>query len=738
VKTEFGIKLEYEENQVDNFVSSQNLKYVTLHNWQKEAIDYFWEHDGKVVYEVATGCLTGDTFIDMPRNLDIYPSGIKIKDLVGKTDFYVYSFNVVKEKLELKKALNVWLSKKDEDIYEIKTKSGKTIKATNNHKFLKNKLNSYHQVIERKWTQLKDLKQYDYITTFNRPTVKDFDNGELIKVDYKTNKKVIEHRFIMNEIYGLNNNEIVHHKDKNRFNNSLNNLKIMNSKKHNRFHTLENGRYGKDIWLNGEHPKGMLGKKHKEKTKRMIRQNTKKALNKISYIRYHSSNVKTNYILDINKRINNIKNGLKKLDKEKTKIRCSKNGQVKYSEEITSIKYIGKEDIYDMEVEDNHNFIANGIIAHNSGKTYCAIQILKQMLERHPKYYVLIVVPKNVILEKGWFPELYENGFTMAQVGLYYSLAKEIKQITITNIQNISNLDMKLFDFVIWDEIHNACTKRLLKFVEYPNKYKLGLSATIERMDNKHWQMLKAFNYNRFIYSSKQALQDDVLNKFAFKNIEVIMDEVTYDKYLKLTQDMGVTIKQGGSYYRIMQGKSGEEIKMRLLKIMNERKQLVLNYPLKMGALKLICKQHENEKTLVFNEFNKITTNAYFELLDVGIRAKVVHSGIAKIKIDKILSDYKKGKFNTLLATRILDEGYNLPSIEVGIIQAGNSTAKQTIQRLGRVLRKKEKPSILYQIYVANTMEEKQAMKRAKLFKDLSYEYFEYIYNEETDELVEK
>lgn len=32
---------------------------------------------------------------------------------------------------------------------------------------------------------------------------------------------------------------------------------------------------------------------------------------------------------------------------------------------IKSIKYIGKKDVYNLEVKDTHNFIANGIIVHN-------------------------------------------------------------------------------------------------------------------------------------------------------------------------------------------------------------------------------------------------------------------------------------------------------------------------------------------------------------------------------------
>ncbi|MBU4298660.1 hypothetical protein KJ636_01320 [Patescibacteria group bacterium] len=33
---------------------------------------------------------------------------------------------------------------------------------------------------------------------------------------------------------------------------------------------------------------------------------------------------------------------------------------------IVSIKYVGSEHVYDIEVEGTHNFVANGIIAHNT------------------------------------------------------------------------------------------------------------------------------------------------------------------------------------------------------------------------------------------------------------------------------------------------------------------------------------------------------------------------------------
>lgn len=55
-------------------------------------------HRNRSSVEVLVGtmsgvnCLSGDTLIDLPRNLSTYPDGIPIRDLVGK-EFYTYSYD---------------------------------------------------------------------------------------------------------------------------------------------------------------------------------------------------------------------------------------------------------------------------------------------------------------------------------------------------------------------------------------------------------------------------------------------------------------------------------------------------------------------------------------------------------------------------------------------------------------------------------------------------------------------
>lgn len=381
----------------------------------------------------------------------------------------------------------------------------------------------------------------------------------------------------------------------------------------------------------------------------------------------------------------------------------------------------------------NHNNKAIFEVTTGAGKTFVAIKIIKEIWKEDPKAKVLIVVPKNVIMETGWYKELYDAGIPLQNIGVFYGNIKEYAPVTITNMQNLENVALQIFNFVIFDELHNYGTKRLLPFVAYPFKYKLGLTATIARMDNSHYKIYKIFDYNIFKYSSQDALQEEVLNPFFFYNVGVVMSPDDYEEYDSKTQEINMILRAGGGYNRIMKSKS--PLKLTMLGKMNERKDLVNNYPLKFDVVRQIVKKHKKDKVIIFNQFNKQTNNLYWELLDIGINARIIHSQIPKDIRDKTLIDFRNDKFNVLLTSKVLDEGYNLPKLDVAIIMAGDSSPKQTIQRMGRVLRKKDKESVLYQVYCMQTIEEDYGSKRADLFEQLSLDYKEITFRE-GDELV--
>ena len=50
----------------------------------------------------------------------------------------------------------------------------------------------------------------------------------------------------------------------------------------------------------------------------------------------------------------------------------------------------------------------------------------------------------------------------------------------------------------------------------------------------------------------------------------------------------------------------------------------------------------------------------------------------------------KSGEIIALSAPRILDEGIDVPDADLGVVMASNRSRRQMIQRLGRVLRRRE------------------------------------------------
>ena len=366
--------------------------------------------------------------------------------------------------------------------------------------------------------------------------------------------------------------------------------------------------------------------------------------------------------------------------------------------------------------------------ATGSGKSVFATECIKKVRGIVPNIKVLIVSPTNVIMERTWYTQLYENGISLRDIGVFYGNIKEEMDITLTNIQSIEKLDYKKYDFIVADELHTMGTDRLLNILKHDFKYKLGLSATLKRIDQKHYDLLECFGYNTFKYTIKQALADDVICFFDFHAIGLILDDKNRLEYDEITDKINALYSKFGGYNRIM---TFCEIAVRtqLLGMMTERKQLVNNYPKKFEALKNIIRDNKDSKILVFNQFNEITNKCYWELLDEGVNAEIIHSGVDDSKREKILTDFKRDRFNVLLTSRVLDQGYNLPAINIAIILSNDSGGeRQLLQRLGRSLRKKKdnSNSKLYVVYIKDTIEENA--RNMEMLEELSSNFKEYIF----------
>lgn len=93
--------------------------------------------------------------------------------------------------------------------------------------------------------------------------------------------------------------------------------------------------------------------------------------------------------------------------------------------------------------------------------------------------------------------------------------------------------------------------------------------------------------------------------------------------------------------------------------------------------------KHEGTTLVVEIDYNALKRQ--FAIKDM--RSGVYHSRMKMRARVEVLSAYREGAIDILITCRALDEGFNVPETEIGIVAASTATRRQRIQRLGRVLR---------------------------------------------------
>jgi superfamily II DNA or RNA helicase len=71
-----------------------------------------------------------------------------------------------------------------------------------------------------------------------------------------------------------------------------------------------------------------------------------------------------------------------------------------------------------------------------------------------------------------------------------------------------------------------------------------------------------------------------------------------------------------------------------------------------------------------------------------------------------MLDAFRAGAYPVLVASKVLNEGVDVPEAAVGIIVSGSGSVREHVQRLGRILRPAAgKTAVLYEILSAGTAE---------------------------------
>ena len=349
-----------------------------------------------------------------------------------------------------------------------------------------------------------------------------------------------------------------------------------------------------------------------------------------------------------------------------------------------------------------------------TGKTYIGLKAIEYY--RIKKKRVFIVVPTIVLLRQ-WHEKITKNlNVNDSEIGFLYGKEKSFRSITIGVINTSVKYSDRIaneYDLLILDEVHHYFAPKWYKLIEvcYDKCDILGLSATVERYDNRHLQSpLKVVYRKSFHYMRKRNYVAPV--KIYIYRVPLTLDErLVYDnlsqKIRKVARDLDISKAFGNK-------KIIKELEVRLMKLVNIRKQLCSESYNKLPIILKIIEENPNEKILVFTESIRSIIRLKQFLREHGIKCETIHSKRKDRK--KVLEYWKKGVFNVLLSVRVLDEGIDVPECSVGIIVSNSLAKRQLVQRIGRIVR--PKPNKVAKIYIipsSFTFEERVAWKLRQL-----------------------
>jgi superfamily II DNA or RNA helicase len=137
---------------------------------------------------------------------------------------------------------------------------------------------------------------------------------------------------------------------------------------------------------------------------------------------------------------------------------------------------------------------------------------------------------------------------------------------------------------------------------------------------------------------------------------------------------------------------------------------IAYNSQAKVDALEEIIRSNPEDRVLIFTQHNQLVHRISRRFLLPYITHR---SG--KEERAEILRGFKDGRYRAIVTSKVLDEGIDVPEASLGIIMSGTGSSREFIQRLGRLLRKREgKQARLIELVSRKTSETRTSSRRKR------------------------
>jgi len=305
-------------------------------------------------------------------------------------------------------------------------------------------------------------------------------------------------------------------------------------------------------------------------------------------------------------------------------------------------------------------------LATGLGKTLVAATFISEYLEKYPGSRVLVLAHMTDLVRQldreCWSQfskyietHLWTNGETPAyHEGVTFATWQSIS-VALRNGEYLENT----FDLIVVDECHHAPSESFSSSLRTLNcKYLLGLTATPWRGDRVSLESL--FGNPIFSMDIVQGMQEGYLAKVDY---QMMTDGIDWDE-IRLLSKQGLTIKDLNTKLYIPE---------RDLGLIEEISQ-VINATNNPSAL-VFCRSINHAERL----------QRFFRQYDIA--AGVIHSDLHRSERFVTLSDFRLGKMKVLISIEMLNEGIDVPSVNIVVFARVTHSRRIFLQQLGRGLR---------------------------------------------------
>jgi DNA excision repair protein ERCC-3 len=335
------------------------------------------------------------------------------------------------------------------------------------------------------------------------------------------------------------------------------------------------------------------------------------------------------------------------------------------------------------------------VLPCGAGKTVVALHAM----ERAATHTLVLCNNQSAVTQ--WIREILDKTtLTEADVGEYTGQTKDIKPVTVATYQVLTWRRSKAHDYehmhlfrdhnwglLVYDEVHLLPAPVFGATAELQGCRRLGLTATLVREDGR---------------------EGDVFSLVGPKRYDLPWQFLEKRGFVAEAKCFEIRVPLGRNDRRIYEAAS----EMEKFRLASENTK-------KLPVIEDLVARHADDNVLIIGTY-------LGQLRDVAklLKAPLITGETAQSERDLLFGRFRRGEIKRLVVSKVANFAIDLPDANVAIQISGSFGSRQEeAQRLGRILRPKEKDAIFYTVVSSDTKEQQFAVKRQLFLTEQGYRY---------------